>query len=131
MSDGLQGLRGNGISAMSSPARLRRRVMRVEDATRFLLVDFHATRELGIADAGLLDGEIQGGLQCHRRWHTHHTFATLGVRGRGDRLPVVNAGSNGYLQSIRRLREGVIDRFALRDCLRQVTTRHHPHSRHA
>jgi hypothetical protein len=38
-----------------------RRVMRVENAAR----------ELGVADAGLLNGEIHGGLQCHRRWHTH------------------------------------------------------------
>jgi hypothetical protein len=48
-----------------------RRVMRVENAARFFLVDFHAARELGVADAGLLNGEIHGGLQCHRRWHTH------------------------------------------------------------
>jgi hypothetical protein len=53
------------------PRKLCLLAMRVENAAR----------EFGVADAGLLNGEIHGGLQWHRRWHTHHSLATLGTRG--------------------------------------------------
>ena len=74
----------------------------IEHAADHLLVDSEGSGEGDASQATLLKGDHKRGLCCHARRHRDRVFAGLGYARKWNRLSIVDASGQGFVERVDR-----------------------------